>query len=551
MLGTVRRVLAHHQAHRGISARPVVPGDRGVLGHGAPGADPETVLHSIEEVRGRREKAREFIEECVPIFAAALDEAGGGNDDSGDASYHGSVEPADRVMRAVERSNLRSGPGIGHDRVGLLDVGDEVRVTGVVGDWFRIEPPGGGEAFIYGPLLAEAPAPVTAWAEPAPEAPGLPADADPAPDTSRASSPDYMRFKAWTQPFCVAGNGAITMIPLADFYEAIDREICVGVVDIHKTATCDTRTAQCDWPCGGDPRCRNEWEVEPQWPYAGYADEARAVAEAAGEDPETMRADGLAKVREYPGKFLADTRVDADPPPTRGEPETPAVTAADSGQAGGLHGSIAFSQDDDGAYAWGIAWSFDSSAGAQSEALGQCREYGGTRCAEGRVVPGGLRGARDRRRQRLRDRLGCHDGRSGARCAGAVPGVQRRLPDRGRALFAQSEQAGGAGRDGQRRHGCEPRASGYFRRFLRRRVGSHLQPHLERGRVATGRTQHTDGAQGRYQGKGGGLCAENMLRLFQPLGVFPASCVLRGRRSEVPAAVRTAGGGRSVCRSCT
>ena len=50
--------------------------------------------------------------------------------------------------------------------------------------------------------------------------------------------------------------------------------------------------------------------------------------------------------------------------------------------SGPLHGSIAFSQDDDGAYAWGIAWSFDSSAGAQSEALGQCREYGGTRCAE-------------------------------------------------------------------------------------------------------------------------------------------------------------------------
>ena len=54
----------------------------------------------------------------------------------------------------------------------------------------------------------------------------------------------------------------------------------------------------------------------------------------------------------------------------------------DPDAAGPLHGSIWFSQDDDGAYAWGIAWSFDSSAGAQSEALGQCREYGGTRCAE-------------------------------------------------------------------------------------------------------------------------------------------------------------------------
>ena len=62
--------------------------------------------------------------------------------------------------------------------------------------------------------------------------------------------------------------------------------------------------------------------------------------------------------------------------------ETRRDPVASSVGAGPLHGSIAFSQDDDGAYAWGIAWSFDGSAGAQSEALGQCREYGGTRCAE-------------------------------------------------------------------------------------------------------------------------------------------------------------------------
>ena len=62
--------------------------------------------------------------------------------------------------------------------------------------------------------------------------------------------------------------------------------------------------------------------------------------------------------------------------------ETPRDPVASSAGPGPLHGSIAFSQDDDGAYAWGIAWSFDSSAGAEVEALGQCREYGGTRCAE-------------------------------------------------------------------------------------------------------------------------------------------------------------------------
>ena len=132
--------------------------------------DPETVLHSIEELRGRREKAKEFIEECVPVFAAALDEAGGADDGSSDAGYRAPVEPVDRVMQAVKRSNLRSGPGTTHDKVGLLDVGDEVRVTGVAGDWLRIEAPDGGDAFIYGPLLAvAAPNRVTTTAAQEPE----------------------------------------------------------------------------------------------------------------------------------------------------------------------------------------------------------------------------------------------------------------------------------------------------------------------------------------------------------------------------------------------
>ena len=116
--------------------------------------DPENA-HFVDEAVGRREKAREFIAECVPIYAAALRETDERDNSSGDTAYRGPVEPVDRVMQAVKRSNLRSGPGITHDRVGLLDIGDEVRVTGEVGDWLRIEAPGGGEAFIYGPLLAE------------------------------------------------------------------------------------------------------------------------------------------------------------------------------------------------------------------------------------------------------------------------------------------------------------------------------------------------------------------------------------------------------------
>lgn len=97
-----------------------------------------------------------FISECVPIIAAALDEAGEGDDGASEAGYRGPVEPVDRVMQAVKRSNLRSGPGTTYGKVGLLDVGDEVRVTGEAGDWLRVEAPGGGEAFIHAPLLAEA-----------------------------------------------------------------------------------------------------------------------------------------------------------------------------------------------------------------------------------------------------------------------------------------------------------------------------------------------------------------------------------------------------------
>ena len=83
--------------------------------------------------------------------------------------------------------------------------------------------------------------------------------------------------------------------------------------------------------------------------------------------------------KEYPDLKGTASEAKAAEEPTQIATTSP---AADSAQAGPLHGSITFSQETDGGYAWGIAWSFDSSAGAEAEALGQCREYGGTRCAE-------------------------------------------------------------------------------------------------------------------------------------------------------------------------
>ena len=66
------------------------------------------------------------------------------------------ITPVDRIMRAAKRSNLRSGPGTDHEKVGLLEVGEQVRVTGEIGDWLRIKAPRSGTAFVYASLLARA-----------------------------------------------------------------------------------------------------------------------------------------------------------------------------------------------------------------------------------------------------------------------------------------------------------------------------------------------------------------------------------------------------------
>ncbi len=46
------------------------------------------------------------------------------------------------------------------------------------------------------------------------------------------------------------------------------------------------------------------------------------------------------------------------------------------------YGSIAFSKNQDGSYAWGIAWSYDSGGAATTRALDECIDQGGMHCAE-------------------------------------------------------------------------------------------------------------------------------------------------------------------------
>ena len=69
------------------------------------------------------------------------------------------IIPIDRTMWAVKRANVRSGMGTTFTKVGLLEVGEQVRVTGVGddGEWLRIERPDGRYAFVYAPLLAAMP----------------------------------------------------------------------------------------------------------------------------------------------------------------------------------------------------------------------------------------------------------------------------------------------------------------------------------------------------------------------------------------------------------
>ena len=432
-----------------------------------------------------RHRAQEFLEECVPIYAAALARAGTAASDRADAGGGGprdagerwQVAPADRMMQAAKRSNLRSGPGTEHDKVGLLEVGEQVRVTGEVGDWLRIEAAGGGEAFIYGPLLAEA-APRETTAAAAPD------EADGRDDSAREAgerwqvAPADQLMQAVTRSNMRSGPSVAH--DLVGLLEVGDQVRVTGVVGdwlrievpgvgeafvygepLAEVPVRETTAAAPSRPNdGSDPGmpdaatrervaerrddCLSMWRALVPWGatderYAGEQGMRKFLADmqeadspivatisrfitmcrAVGDKVEqsgrscremtremfrtiTMARATVADITRNPDYYLdpdgpldeagrrlveqyhricvtayaavLDGRLPDDVPAPGGH--------ATVGQTGPLHGSIAFSQDDDGAYAWGIAWSFDSAAGAQSEALGQCREYGGTQCAQ-------------------------------------------------------------------------------------------------------------------------------------------------------------------------
>lgn len=113
------------------------------------GADPEA-----KDAKGRTplEFAETFSE--LTAMVAALRSA-----QAGVVAVAGftDIRESNQIMWAAKRSNLRSGPGTEFTKVGLLQVGEEVRVTGEIENWFRVETARGSTAFVFMPLLVDIP----------------------------------------------------------------------------------------------------------------------------------------------------------------------------------------------------------------------------------------------------------------------------------------------------------------------------------------------------------------------------------------------------------
>ena len=245
------------------------------------------------------------------------------------------VDPADWPGETTARANVRSGPGIGHHVARTLEAGAAVHVTGVVRnrDWLVVAV-SGETVFIHASLVGEVEEESEVAIEP-----------EPAQASGGAESSDPMRTETWTRPVCVLENGETGMIASTEFWQAVDRGVCVGVVEVEVTATCDTRAARCDWPCTGNLECMGEWTVSPRFPFPDHAAEARAVAAAARADPDATRAEALALVEEFFGvvRSWGSPSSDAEEE-TAAVAEDDAPTVVESGDAPVATGDVARAQ---------------------------------------------------------------------------------------------------------------------------------------------------------------------------------------------------------------
>ena len=310
---------------------------------------------------------------------------------SSEAAAGPQVEPADRTMWALKRSNLRSGPGTDHAKMGLLDVGDAVQVTGETGNWLRIEAPGGGEAFVYGPLLTEeAPERVTQAIEEKPREPSnavsraKTVEAPIIPDqTTRERVADLLdRCRdMWTElgphgAYGVDFSNDREAREFLSYYEEHDNAIAATIKQYIRTCvTVVKAVSESGRPCR---ELANEVNRS-----VGFTNHVTRNAERLLDRDSRLDDTQRRTLEDYLQTCVpAYAAVLEGRPLEPYQPEDQTAEVAESSDAGPLHGSITFSQEADGGYAWGIAWSFDSRAGALAEATDQCREYGGTGCEE-------------------------------------------------------------------------------------------------------------------------------------------------------------------------
>ena len=302
------------------------------------------------------------------------------------------VEPADLTMWAAKRSNIRSGPGTDHAKVGLLEIGDEVQVTGEFGDWLRIEAPGGGDAFVWAPLLTEeVPVQVTTAAEKQSKKPsGTPSSTKTVRVPNIPDKAKRERVTGWMSecrdlwgelvPLGVTSEVLSSDQKLREFLALFDERspesatrlrqylrTCKSVGETVRESgrPCRELAREVNMNVDFTARVTDPDSYFNKYRYGQLDDSLKRTVD------EYLQTCVTAYATVLDGRQLKPYRADDE-----------LATAAPAAGKGPLHGSISFSQESDGGYAWGIAWSFNSRADALAEAGDQCREYGGSYCTE-------------------------------------------------------------------------------------------------------------------------------------------------------------------------
>ena len=135
----------------------------------------------------------------VPMVANLTDE----DIDDLAAYYASRPSGTSTVMYAAKRSNVRSGPGTGYGKVGLLELGEKVRVTAKTGSWLKLEPKAGQQRrFVYAPLLTTEPSEASGGTKRAAASSGL--------TTRTITYNDGARYRGQTRDGRLHGRGTYT-----------------------------------------------------------------------------------------------------------------------------------------------------------------------------------------------------------------------------------------------------------------------------------------------------------------------------------------------------